>query len=929
MLDSCQKYSEYTLHIVLATIPQKQEQQFDESVTKDFYGKYRNEAEKYCSPPQADYWYHNNDLNTPVLYNPLKYFILGNYDIAYISLIDNFKFAQRLFEPQLNADNPNNPPLFFPHTFQSFTGITHIQKEQNLKEFFYDKLKKEKPVRKYFLGICNLKLNNGLLIGNGKNYLYKVIKKISETIEQFNKDSTPDKHIDFIVVQSFSWFEVSLLLFTDNPDSIAFLMKNLRGLSVMDFKDDFDELLKNSLYQSLFNKEDQDPTLDKANLFADTHTYIGIHSDLITESLENEYVKEFYKKNIPLKTEIEWQVKPGHMHLLTPILKSQKTETGEAIFNIEPDNKFLLAGKSDYLINEHSVSVNNNAHLLRLIRDKNCNIFDHVRKIKTRILFSIPPANNDDARNVVNLHKVLQEFAVNIEAISKLDKKLKALKISRQIRSKILKIFSNYNNGVQDIILFPFFLDFVIFIEEIQKHIDTEHLKWEERLNANAEYRIEEASVSRFEDFLMELIKIFQESYNIRMLNCYQFEDINDFDLDFNSSVQQLMSVYSTIAIEIGNIFYPLEYQYGPLVQLNLKDTVSNYSSINYYIHHLTSPEFVFATLTKEILNFSKFEDDSLKELFQKYLSNLSSIKRNNPVLSEMISNNLVDFNYYLNDSIRFVISYNADFDLFYFWFWTYNLQNASLYDKSGSLNEEHFRKELFRIIFIHNFFGFKEDENPINCPLPELFTYWDRHIVKIKASVEDYVKMLSDKGITNDFMQFLFTVLDKSLKLALDGCTIPKADMKSTHDKLKKLKGNNSRVIITSSMLERFSKKEYALENLKRKLDSTDNFKVSPSSLLYLQWYMLEYLKTVYTLNDKKVSLLRRNWESGKPLKSFVFSNEKTHLYSVDQTGGLFFDNMTELNKYFKISTMVLIDIWHYSLVRKKNFILKKLSII
>lgn len=926
MLDCCKNHSEYTLHIVLATIPQKQEKEFDESVDRDFFGKYRKEAEKYCSPNNEDYWYHNNDRNTAVLYNPLKYFILGNYDIAYISLIDNFKFAQRLFEPQ-DSENTNNPDLFFPHTFQSFTGITHTNTGDSLKGFFYDRLKLENPTRKYFLGVCNLKLNNGLLIGNGKKYLKAVIDAIYKVIDEYNNKLEDQAYrVESLLLQSFSWFEISLLVFTDNADSIASLMRGLRGLSVKNL-DDYEEIIKDSLYKSLFNDEHQEPSLNEANVFADTHTYIGIHSELVTGKPEEEFVAGFFKKDIKLKTEIEWQVKPGHMHLLTPLLLTEKNPAGLPLFSSKPNNKFLLAGKSDYLLNEESDSANNNVHLLRIVRDKNCKIFDHVRKIRTRILFNISPSDGA-TRKVINLHEILQQFAVKIDPISKLDKKLKALKISRQIRSKILKIFSNYNNGIQDIILFPFFLDFKIFIEELQGHINREHEKWVSRLDKDAEYRIEDASVSRFEDFLMELIKIFQESYNIRMLNCYQFEDINDFDLDFNSSIQQLLSVYSTIAIEIGNIFYPLEYQYGPIVQLNLKDTVSNYSSINYYIHHLTSPEFVFATLTKEILNFSRFEDNDLNQLTLKYQANLKGIKRNNPVLAEMINSNLLDFNYFLNDAIRFVISYNSNFNLFYFWFWTYNLQNASLYDKNGSLNEEHFRKELFRILFIQKFFDFDEIKEPVKCPLPELFTYWDRHYEKVKSAVNSYVKMLNEKGITQDFMQFLFKILDKSLTLSQGGCIIPNGNHEEVHKKVKKLKGAFSRAHISMQMFERFSKKEFAFANLKKDIEPTPSFNVPKNSLIYLQWYMLEYLNTVYELNDKNVSLLRRNWEDGKPLISFVLSNESKHLYSVDQTGGLFFDNMEQLNHYFRLSSMVLLDIWNYSLIRKKNFILKKLSI-
>ena len=150
-------HCELTLHIVLATIPQKQEKAFNTTVIENHFTRYRNQTQKYCNVNSEGYYYCENDRKrtTPILYNPLRYYILGNYDIAYISLIDNFKFAQRLFEP----GNDKKVQTFTPHTFQSFSGInTHDSKF--LRSFFYEHLEKEKKKSKYFLGICNLKLNN-------------------------------------------------------------------------------------------------------------------------------------------------------------------------------------------------------------------------------------------------------------------------------------------------------------------------------------------------------------------------------------------------------------------------------------------------------------------------------------------------------------------------------------------------------------------------------------------------------------------------------------------------------------------------------------------------------------------------------------------------------------------------------------------------
>ncbi len=95
--------------------------------------------------------------------------------------------------------------------------------------------------------------------------------------------------------------------------------------------------------------------------------------------------------------------------------------------------------------------------------------------------------------------------------------------------------------------------------------------------------------------------------------------------------------------------------------------------------------------------------------------------------------------------------------------------------------------------------------------------------------------------------------------------------------------------------------------------------------SLLYFQWLMFEYLLTIFMENGETEMLLKRDWNNGIPLESFS-QEEPPHLYVVDQTGGLFFDNAKQMNEYFKLSTWMICELWHFSLQRKKNFMLAQL---
>ncbi|WP_439695835.1 hypothetical protein ACFGVS_23670 [Mucilaginibacter sp. AW1-7] len=905
-------YSSLTLHIVLATVPQRQEKVFNECIVHDFYGEYRKNATKYLNDENKNsYWNGPGDSTTPVLYNPMRYYLLGNYDVAYISLIDNFKFAQRVFEPQLLLTEKKGIDLFAPHTFQSSSGITYPG-EKDLRRFFAKKLGGEE--RKYFLSITNLKLNNGFLIGNGNNFLRQAIEHVEDLIKGYNRQIRNVAPVEFLIMQSFSWFELSVLIFADDPLHISNVLKLLRRSTVSALTG-AEQIVKDSLYTGIFKGEHTQEEISSANIFSDTQSYFGVNADLVDCPDDDSYLKDFYAKTIELTTEVEWQVKPGHMAFLMRFLERNASE----LFDL--DNRFLLAGKNDYYVRSQCNEASFNVKLLRFIfkQDPTSELYNHVRKIKTRVQFKDGRIQNAPPRKILDLHQKLVKKAVTIEEFSKLDRKLKSLKISRQIRSKILKIFSNYNNGIQDIILFPYFLDFKLFISYLMRYINEMGDKLSNKFETpNAHYP--ELNMAEIEHALMHLIGIFQEGYNIRMLNGYQFEDINDFDLDFNSSLQQLLSAFSSVAIEVGNLFYKDPYFYGPIIALNLKDTVSNYVTINYYVHHLTSPEFVFATLTKEVINFLYLGDRTNRRVITKYEDDMRRYAIDNDMLKNLIAHNQVKISYLLNDATRFVVTYVNRFELYQYWFWTYNLQNTSLYDETGILNEESFRFDLFRIIFINAFFG--HDKNLLTCPLPELYTLWDRNFEKTYAAVQELLAFMGPVGLCSEIMNYVISVLDLALEKMMTGLNIPGGQYDNGANFLNKIQKRYQSDNNDMKFLERLTRfvDAYAA------LDSGDAANmVETDSAIYLQWYILHGLETIFARN-RKIVFLRRNWKNGKPLRSFV-EGASDHLYAVDQTGGLFFDDTESIQEYFRLSCTMLSDIWDFSQKRKKNFILNMLA--
>jgi len=947
-----QPANELTLHIALATTPRKQEKDYAKQLEEHFYDQYRKDTYDYYKDARTkiDEYYSlpGTDPSTPSLYNPLKYYVLGNYDIVFISLVDSYKFAQKLFAPKTgNAGEGLNP-----NSFQILTGITppEIKTDEQLRAFFEKRLRKDQPVHNSFIGIANLKLNNGLLIGTGETFFQKSIMLIKELLNEL----LVDENDDYLIVRSFSWFEISLLIFIEDPSAIGRIVTRLRTKTVTDLFTDEKET-KDFIRGTVYYKNDEDiPLIKNSHVFADTHTYFGVHA---VEFMKPDFLDRFANKKIDLKTEIEWQIKPGHLHSL--VQEIDQHFEGNNPFAVPP---LFITGKTDYLITSESDDLKNNHRLYQFLDQQSAVIYNYVKRIKTRVLFTdtaelTGPENplDRDTTPQDRFREYIRRQTISPKDIANSNERLKAMKISRQIRSKITKIFYNYNNAIQDSILLVYFIDFNSFIHSLLRLIEKAEKNWRDHCDFKQRYlasgnatskdlptdTMDQWTVENMEERLKKMIEIFEEGYGIRMLNCYQYEDINDFDLDFNSNIQNLLASYTTLVTQIGKLFYPDQYQYVPVVQLNYNNTVSDYYSINYNVYHLLSPEFVFFTVTKEILNAynyrSEGQGDSIRRLKVRFYDILKgdSYRQLRILLRDTryVNYTLIDLDYLFIDSIRLFYTCRMDFKLFAFWFWKYNFQNASLYDTIGTLSEIHFKKELFRLMFLARMYNFDVKEN--DCPIPEIQHYWDRYYFRFSdglkklfsnEDVGDIVRELKAKALLiPDFKEMtrspgsdpIFRIWQSRLKVTA-------FDESKIDDEISNKRANNIEVIFPEKEFGYFYK---SLELFKTKFAPAIRNgepvlyeeKLFENPLLYVSALAYSYLDLLYQEN-KKVRLLRRSWEYGTPMMPFIKYEKEEFLYAVDQTGGVFFNTPCKLNHYSRMSNAVLQTLWHFSLVMKKQ---------
>lgn len=829
------------VEFTFTSLPDQQDKIFQQKINEDYFIGFAKEFTKDIKRSKRSF-----------LYKPIKTYLLGDYDACYITFINNFKFSNRVFAPRTD-----DPIVFKSHSSQSYSGFV-LNTDEEIKIAY--KSSKEK----YFTGIINLKLNNGFLLGNGINYFEYSFNELKKILG----------NIPFFITQTLAWFDFSLVIFLDSPDELSDIINKIRSLEIGDCQN----IIERSLFYNITKKRS---IIKNFSIFSDSNTYLGFNKRLIEDPPRSKYLQKFiqFSSSFKIGTEIEWLVKPGHEAHLNRLLKKDRIFKDKFNFS---SNKLAL-GKYDLILPQSERDITTSLHLIRYIFRKKCGLFKHIRKVRTKIFLDAAFSDKKD-RSYFSWDNTLSKLAFKQSIHAEIDNYLKALKISRQVRLKIAKIFINFDNGIQDPIQFPYFLDFIFFLKDLKELIYEEFEK----------SRKTSMPIKELETILLDYIKIFQDGHYVRFLNGYQFENISDFNLDFNSSIPQLLSSYNTLINEYGNLFYE-KGAHGQVIQLNHIDTVSNYHTINYSIHHLTSPEFVFSTITKEILN-------KLKVDYPAYTAKLNEINDAQPTLLEdinetylddLIEHSLFDVEYFVIDAIRFIATYQFNFELFNYWFWTYNYQNSSLFETGGMINEDHLRLEMLRIILIKNYF--KVDSFNLESPSPELFTLWDRHFDKlniISRKIINHLELHDISSIINSVIKNLFqrlTLIDNPIELLIDKDTI-----------------NNM----------------YSMENVRASMFETVlNDNNNASSIKELIKYIYNTLHEHYKMNQCKVNLLRRDWSDGT-----VLSNHKplyeNILYAIDQTGSVYFSNLIKMDQYFSQNAQSLLAIIDFALIRKKNFV-------
>jgi hypothetical protein len=486
----------------------------------------------------------------------------------------------------------------------------------------------------------------------------------------------------------------------------------------------------------------------------------------------------------------------------------------------------------------------------------------------------------------------------------------------------------------------------------------------------------EELLIKNIEKELESFIEAFEDAYFDRVLNTFNYEDINDLNIDFNSSITQVLSMYDSIVKYLAPLFFMPKQQL--LFRQNELNTESNIISVNYNVYHLIEPPLVFATIIKELLNNLDYN----LNLFEPFLNNINEENKEREI---RLLNHIKDFlqkkdwkndvsiyNLYQSDTflksiiddfdtkyfecevIKYFYTYNAETELYVFWAWAYFLQNSLHYTKIGYVHGFEFFRELFRIMLTVSAFD-PEHLSKMKCPIPELYDYWEKGVEPIKQLVLKIVALDSFKQTVTSLINIYFNkfmFFKRDCDIGFFDTNIE--DVISTYrlqlvgqGKEDYNQGLNlfSKAEIMQSRLQQYLKNseiEYMhFGNLRWKLlrlfyynnylkvengipviinhqDPTCIEKEIPTDF-FISCMSYLSLKWYYSKVKGEIYLLRRDYNTGDVVKGFVDSKEDAFFF-IDPHGDFLIPNSNNRRVCMRFKHAFIYSLWHLSLHLKRD---------
>lgn len=861
------------------------------------------------------------------MYRPKAYCILGNYDLAVLSLIDEFSISSRVFHPYstllIDSETSAQSQNF---TYQTITGtvpeLTFLDKKKKKSPNLIEKSKATFLARQAapiapesvfpFIGICSIKINNALLIGGGAKLLHLIMRMVKEQIEQ--EESYRAGDMDFILLNSFAWNELTIVFFSNSFKKISDKILEIRELVLGDLKpyddkDCYEHIVQNCLIDKLKKAEKIEcEDLEEVSLFVNTITIFGYDAELMENS---DYIEKppthFKKFNVEeLRFYTRWYIKPGHLEQSMEVLSAVNSAN-------------ITIGRGDYVqILEKDSFKKMAAYIQQLSNDEKHPLLEHIQKV-----YSIPQLTYDKEKITAKQTKhspniadnLGRNFIFTLEEINAIKKQLKQYRISKILRDKVINMYINYNDGMHDETLYGYFIDLRSYLQRVQRDI--------------AFYGKDESGkynlVATISKELQKFCNNFEKAHRNRFHLSHIMNEITDYNLEFSGGIQQIVGAFDGAYKSISTILGSNKHRLPFVYITGYSGVTSNLYSAKLNSYHLFQPEFFVAVATHEAAN--NILDNSAEDT--KEVQILRTYVKEDGILDRLYPKAV---GYFLVDIITFYLAYNKNVKLFNYWHWGNFLQTALYYNKDGSVNRDMFKELLLRILLLFKFLEEEETLNATQAPCKILEPYWAVDFKKMSIMAEqlleqedlfewfDCSEVLANKVVIDDFTgisENRDTVNNKMSrpKRAAEIIAMmqePLFEQNQVRDKESYLRAYRAKVDQeVMVLLGRFEEMEFISKAMvdsfkKNEVYIPKPFNVINSSSFYIQSLFYAYLKLLYEMNNGEIIVMERD-EAGQPIMESLYVNR----LMFDSTGGMFVRNYALRRQYFRYRTLLFQAIW------------------
>lgn len=623
-----------------------------------------------------------NPPETSPLYKPEFFLLFGDYDLLTLAFVDDAEFALRSFTPyNPRFGSNNNAP--FDHQVLLSLGV---HEDSGIENHILEESLKSTPL----ISVVRIKLSTYLLSAYGLAFRNAILERIKNELAKCNIDK-------WILTETFSWNEITLVVFSTQYQGVFELLTELRGIRV-------DEICGN------FN-DDRYKTVDivKINhpVIKNTHTTFGFYQKYSNpEKVVLSPVTSILTKGDSFKNILD-DFGTEYKDI------SKKFDIRLGIGNTD----IVLLPKKDEIPTLLDIKL-----IFELATKKRSN---EILNIRSLILSDIPKAPKSEQEFLRDFQKKL---LVTEEDIKEVVRTLKAEGFSKIERDAVLNLLSEFNCAVQDSYLYGYFLDLHPFVVGLVNKLKNN------KTPQNFYKDIEQRHIH-----LQQVIESFSIAYNNRFLQSFVMNDITDNNMFFKGGVQNLIGTYSVVQ-SVMNALTGLQPKF--IYVHGNSDIVSTKSGIGLNFIHLIQPLLVIQHIIYEnliqkvtlVLESEEFRHkvaeykgkekiiglstlkiaSSIKETisirideaFKPVLGNGEDMNEFTEAMSDNIASGYLDFiredpdslSHFVTDYIVYHFLFNKDIELMEYIYWGIFASNPSTTARLNSYHRDHFFKYYLRL---------------------------------------------------------------------------------------------------------------------------------------------------------------------------------------------------------------------------------------